>query len=156
MWLMTKHGFYSIVEKRPGEFHVRARERQDLENLLSVLSWRLYDRCPEIVETPEADYRYRFVTSRKPVSFLMSKLADGIDYPNFKAEIAARPDQRRKPYHTVWNVLARALGAYGSRGQVTMCTKCGSKEWTGSVWQEGGVGPVQCANCGAPREDDEE
>jgi hypothetical protein len=35
MWLMTKHGFYSIVEKRPGEFHVRARVRQDLENLVA-------------------------------------------------------------------------------------------------------------------------
>ena len=23
---MTKHGFYSIVQKKPGEYHVRARE----------------------------------------------------------------------------------------------------------------------------------
>ena len=33
MWLMTKHGFYSIVQKKQGEFHVRARVRKDLENL---------------------------------------------------------------------------------------------------------------------------
>jgi hypothetical protein len=34
MWLMTKHGFYSIVQRKPDEYHVRARERLDLENLL--------------------------------------------------------------------------------------------------------------------------
>jgi len=34
MWLMTKHGFYSIVEKLPGEFHIRSREREDLQNLI--------------------------------------------------------------------------------------------------------------------------
>jgi len=34
MWLMTKHGFYSIVQKNPGEFHIRARVRKDLENLV--------------------------------------------------------------------------------------------------------------------------
>lgn len=32
MWLMTKHGFYSIVEKQAGEFQIRAREKRDLEN----------------------------------------------------------------------------------------------------------------------------
>jgi len=25
MWLMTKHGFNSIVRKQSGEFHIRAR-----------------------------------------------------------------------------------------------------------------------------------
>ncbi len=34
MWLMTKHGFYSIVQKKPGEFHIRFRARQDLLNLV--------------------------------------------------------------------------------------------------------------------------
>lgn len=52
MWLMTKHGFYSIVQKKPDEYHVRARERQDLQNLI--------DRVPlpdaVIIDTPEADY----------------------------------------------------------------------------------------------------
>ena len=34
MWLMTKHGFFSIVEKAPGEFHIRSRESGDLKNLI--------------------------------------------------------------------------------------------------------------------------
>jgi hypothetical protein len=34
MWLMTRHGFFSIVQKEPGIFHVRSKERGDLENLI--------------------------------------------------------------------------------------------------------------------------
>ena len=33
MWLMTRHGFYSIVQKDDG-IHIRARERADLERML--------------------------------------------------------------------------------------------------------------------------
>lgn len=35
VWLMTEFGFYSIVQKRPDEYHIRARERKDLENLVA-------------------------------------------------------------------------------------------------------------------------
>ncbi len=40
---------------------------------------------------------------------------ENLDYGNFKDKIARTPDQARKPYHEVWHVLAKALGAYGSR-----------------------------------------
>ena len=36
MWLCTKHGFFSIVEKLPGEFHIRARVKRDIENLKAL------------------------------------------------------------------------------------------------------------------------
>jgi hypothetical protein len=36
MWLATQHGFYSIVQKPAGQFHVRTRCKQDLENLISL------------------------------------------------------------------------------------------------------------------------
>lgn len=53
MWLCTQFGFFSIVQKKPGEFHVRARVRRDLENLagLGGSAW-------EIIETADADYRF--------------------------------------------------------------------------------------------------
>jgi hypothetical protein len=51
MWLMTKHGFYSIVQRKAGEYHVRSRERHDLENLLAGVP--LPDA--KIVDTPMAD-----------------------------------------------------------------------------------------------------
>lgn len=113
MWLMTKHGFYSIVEKCPGEFHIRSRERQDLQNLI--------DRAPlascRIIETPDADYACRIITDRDTVRFLLRFLADSLDYANFKGMIDATPDQRHKPYHAVWDVMADALGAYGRPGK---------------------------------------
>lgn len=37
MWLMTRHGFYSVVQKDDG-IHIRAREREDLLLLLDGLA----------------------------------------------------------------------------------------------------------------------
>ena len=57
MWLMTKHGFYSIVQKKPGEFHIRSRVRKDLQNLVQ--------RVPligaRILDTKDADYAFRII-----------------------------------------------------------------------------------------------
>jgi len=110
MWLMTKHGFYSIVDRGNDQFHVRARELQDLVNLKTVL--------PEVQihETTEADYHYRMVVCKEDVLVIMLFLGNGIDYGNFKGEIDQTPDQKNKPYHGVWHVMANALGAYGCSG----------------------------------------
>lgn len=113
MWLMTKHGFYSIVERKPGEFHVRGREKQDLQNLI--------ERVPmpdtQLFETPDADYGYRIVVGRDDVLKILSFLGETLDYSNFKGKIDQTPDQKRKPYHEVWHVMAGALGAYGGKGR---------------------------------------
>ena len=112
MWLMTQQGFYSIVERKPAEFHIRSRERQDLQNLI--------ERVPlqglEVIETPEADYAARIVTDRETISRVMAFLAADLDYANFKGRIDTTPDQKHKPYHEVWDVMAEALGAYGRPG----------------------------------------
>ncbi len=112
MWLMTKHGFYSIVERQPGEFHIRSRERQDLQNLVENVP---LSEC-SVIDTPEADYAARIVTDRETVRTVMQFLANTLDYGNFKGKIDASPDQRHKPYHEVWGVMADALGAYGRPG----------------------------------------
>ena len=113
MWLMTKHGFYSIVEKKPGEFHVRSREKQDIENL--------QQRVPlphaHLIETPDADYGYRLVVGKDDVLTILQFLGETLDYDNFKGKIDRTPDQKRKPYHKVWGVMAEALGAYGETGR---------------------------------------
>jgi len=92
MWLMTKHGFYSIVQKQPGEFHVRARVRQDLAN------WWRACRCPaaEIHATKTADYSFRIVTGKGDVRKVMQFLGDSLDYSNFKDTVARTPDQQAK------------------------------------------------------------
>lgn len=120
MWLMTRHGFYSIVDKGT-ETHIRARERGDLECLMPFVGSHSM-HPPVITATPTADYGFRIILKgdqqarQAVVGSVLEALGEEIDYPNFKAEIDARHDQARKPYHEVWGVLARALGAYGRKG----------------------------------------
>ncbi len=113
MWLMTKHGFYSIVQRKPGEFHVRAREARDLENLVT----RIPLEGMEVISTPSADYCARLVVDQETVMRILQFLGETLDYSNFKGQVDQTPDQRRKPYHEVWDVLADALGAYGRPGR---------------------------------------
>ncbi len=111
MWLMTKYGFYSIVRKEANGYHVRARERKDLENLVQ------YVPLPqaEILESEHTDYRFRIIVKKEDVLAVLRFLGDNLDYGNFKNTIDRTPDQKRKPYHEVWRVMADALGAYGRK-----------------------------------------
>ncbi len=108
---MTKHGFYSIVQKLPGEFHVRARVRQDLENLVA----RVPLPGAEIHATRTADYSFRIVTGRGDVLKVMQFLGDSLDYSNFKETVGRTPDQQAKhdAYASVWHTMIDALGGYG-------------------------------------------
>ncbi len=111
---MTKYGFYSIVQKQGGEFHVRSRELRDLENLV--------ERVPlpgaEIISSESADYAFRVIVDRDSVLAILAFLGTTLDYDNFKACVGRTPDQSHKPYHKVWQVLADALGAYGEPGRI--------------------------------------
>jgi hypothetical protein len=114
MWLATKLGFFSIVQKDPPDdgdaavYHVRARVKGDLENLLNVTGLQR-----EILMWPSADYRFRIIASQLEVFEIMSALTETIDYPNFKNAIAAAKDQRPKlhAYHQVWSTLASELAS---------------------------------------------
>ncbi len=103
MWLMTQHGFYSIVQKRDGHFHIRARVRKDLENVLALMDWKF-----EIEEWPRADYAYRILVEHHDVIALVRTMAAHIDYDNFKSRIHELPDQKDKSsaYGKVWGVMA--------------------------------------------------
>lgn len=103
MWLATQHGFYSIVQKSPDEFHVRSRIRKDLENLLQLVR-----QDHEIHAWEGADYRYRVIVGQSDFIEIMAKLALALDYPNFKSQIARLPDQRNKlhAFHEIWSIMA--------------------------------------------------
>lgn len=97
MWLCTKLGFYSIVLKTPGEVHIRARCKKDLENLKHHCTARVRGASVwKIYRTEPADYRYRIVIRSDSMPELMLALADTLDYSNFKGVIASTPDQREK------------------------------------------------------------
>jgi hypothetical protein len=102
MWLATQFGFYSIVRKKPDEFHVRGRVRRDLENLV-----RLTGLDREVLVSQPADYRYRIIVGPEEIALIMRRLAETIDYTNFKSRVAERPDQRAKghAYHEIWDTM---------------------------------------------------
>jgi hypothetical protein len=102
MWLATQHGFYSIVQKPIGQFHVRARCREDLENLIT-----LADIGSPLHHTSDGDYAWRIVVGQKDVSTIMAVLATSIDYRNFKDRIHETPDQEDKlpAYSCLWSEM---------------------------------------------------
>ena len=116
MWLMTKHGFYSIVQKKPGEFHIRSRVRKDLENLVQ----RVPLAGTKILDTKSADYAFRVIVGKDEVLSVMEFMGETLDYSNFKSHIARTPDQEQKHdvYAQVWSLLSDALGAYGRSGKL--------------------------------------
>jgi hypothetical protein len=114
MWLATKFGFFSVVQnsrsrKRGNKwepFVVRARVKRDLEILRKQMWPEMRPSAIRIVDTPEADYRYRIEISESEVRDLMLLLAFNVDYPNFKSMIAKTPSQEHKlhGYHEMWHV----------------------------------------------------
>lgn len=102
---MTKLGFYSIVlVKNQKQYQIRARSRQDLENLLKAINAEKIN----IIETTDSDYRFRIlVWSSNDMKAIFEVLCKSIDYDNFKRMIAGSPDQHEKSmyYGDIWGTM---------------------------------------------------
>jgi hypothetical protein len=98
MWLCTQLGFYSIVHKEPDTFHIRARCREDLDQLAQAAG-----TGTPIASCAGSDYPWRILCSTADLPRFMSALTASIDYGNFKSAIAASPTQRPKlpAYHDI-------------------------------------------------------
>lgn len=107
MWLMTKHGFYSTVadRDRPDGVVVRARTREDLENLCELGTFE-----PQRISGPDpsADYRWRIFMTRNEWELLATRMAADIDYDNFKNAVWQQDRDRAHLYSDVWTVMHRA------------------------------------------------
>ena len=107
MWMMTKIGFFSIVEKPIGRgvgsgwIQIRARCKQDLENLQEELA--LCD-C-KIITTVRADYHYRIVLQRDVFEVHFPEFLKLVTYSNFKDEVSKTNKRRELLYHQVWWLL---------------------------------------------------
>ena len=103
MWIASKYGFFSIVEKPKEEFHIRARAKKDLEALSKAAGFISI----KIHTSLDGDYRYRLVVNRAVKDLLMKALSDSIDYDNFKNVIAKTPAQKDKLdiYHRIWDLF---------------------------------------------------
>jgi hypothetical protein len=98
MWLCTQLGFFSVVQKSPDAFHIRARCREDLEQLALATG-----TGTAVASYSGSDYPWRIITSGADLSRFMSVLTTSIDYGNFKSAIASTPAQRSKvsAYHDI-------------------------------------------------------
>ncbi len=106
MWLVTPIGFFSIVQKpgdkKNGTLTVRSRVRSDL----AALKQHYLPGLGTIQESHDTDYRFRAVAPRSEVSAAMARMVDGLDYSNFKSEVAKTQGHKRASlYHKVWDVL---------------------------------------------------
>lgn len=118
MWLISKHGFLSIVKHR-SKTHtliVRGRAKEDVCNAARMYGEKLHpDLTPEgqqrltevlVNETPDADYRYRFEADCNLFESVMLELIRSVDYPNFKNEVArVQGYDRAHVYTQVWTDL---------------------------------------------------
>lgn len=170
MWIFTPIGFYSVVEHRedPGSVLVRARVREDLERLQEAIRALAEGRlaegrlaagrlggppCPELLETPEADYRYRITIPRPLWAELAHALAGAIDYPNFKDEVARRQGPRRaEHYGRVWEIMYDLqLEAHGRRLGAELRAELGAAMDLDAWQEEVGTSPLPPAAYEAAR-----
>ena len=92
MWICSKFGFFSIVEKPPGEYYVRARCEKDLEILRRAAKLGRI----KIQRTELADYGFRIVADRRQWREIAGALFASVDYASFKSTIASTPHQADK------------------------------------------------------------
>jgi hypothetical protein len=107
MWIFTTDGFFSAVadRNRPGHVVVRMRLWDDGERLQAAIG------AGEVIETRGADYRFRICATHSQWSAYLAAAAAEIDYPNFKAAVAARDGmQRAHIYSDVWAVMRELQG----------------------------------------------
>jgi hypothetical protein len=97
--MMTKIGFFSIVEKPKGQICIRARKRQDLVNLRKLIP------IGAIFMTKMADYRFRCFMNKKEFLQHFYQFATLVDYSNFKDEVKKTNPKREQLYHKVWAQL---------------------------------------------------
>lgn len=104
MWLITTRGFYSAVAKREdGDTHVtvRARNKQDLDNLADLLP-----DCKPYKQKGYTDYEWRLRCTKDQWAETVAILAKEIDYSNFKDEVKRKQGWKRaSTYGRVWSVL---------------------------------------------------
>jgi hypothetical protein len=104
VWVFTRDSFLSIVDPSPrtgagsSELLVRARFNGDIE--------AFHGEPLKVIETPNADYRYRALVKTGALVENVRRAIAEIDYPNFKMSIAE--SWRAQPYAKVWFVMSQA------------------------------------------------
>jgi 8-oxo-dGTP diphosphatase len=101
MWLFTPEGFFSVVTAQEfgEELQVRARSADDLARLRQ--GW--FPDLGPTVSIPHRDYPCRAFCTRTALAACLARIAESIDYGNFKDAVATRHSRSRAGiYHHVW------------------------------------------------------
>lgn len=168
MWCFTPIGFFSATLTNPSyadlplrqqtnHIMVRARVRADLERLITLYAEMglTQEEGPTIFDLPGHDYPYRVILRPANWTSLVARLADDIDYSNFKSAVEARQETpeagkaRHDLYMKVWSVMHSAETWLKAR---TVAFKAQAKG-RGSYWQ-GSQGRSRAAH-NDPRTDDD-
>lgn len=106
MWLFTKIGFFSVVRHRdrPDQVLVRARFRDDIERLLKYMD----AEGMSVDDHSGRDYAYRVVIPQVLWADTARRLAEDIDYPNFKNAAHTGHRGRDNALFDVWDVMRMA------------------------------------------------
>lgn len=115
MWVMSRMGFYSIVENFNirGHYLVRARVKADLVELLAEAGVK---RRPQYKSG--TDYEFRVTVSQAELAKIFRTLEESINYPNFKAACDHLPRMRNRHglLSEVWWLLKENLARLGRIG----------------------------------------
>lgn len=107
MWIFTVFGFFSVtqVKDKPGTLQIRARVREDLDNLRS----KYLPSLSETIQLPGRDYPYRGYASNDDVALAISRAILDINFDNFKNEVIHTQGLPRELlYAKVWSVMYKA------------------------------------------------
>jgi len=96
MWIMTNTGFLSIVahRDRPNDLLVRARRKGEIRSAFPDA---------QIRRTPDGDYLFRAVVSRREVAREIGEKIQNIDYDNFKDSV--RDEKLHDACFGAWSVM---------------------------------------------------
>ena len=107
MWIASKIGWFSVVVdlERPDGMLIRARARADIFNLFTANK-----DLPSIgrpTSDESRDYRWRMSIGKADWIRLAARLAEAVDYSNFKNAVHDQPDQLNKgrAYLAIWRVM---------------------------------------------------
>jgi hypothetical protein len=104
MWLFTRAGFFSVVEKdKKGFLTVRARVLEDLQVFIKT-----YLSGKEKIERRGSDYPYRIVVKKEVIAEAIKKIVLDVDYTNFKDMVLREQGlDREQVYMRIWSDMAR-------------------------------------------------
>ena len=105
MWLFTRIGFFSIVQKEGQSYlTVRTRVEADLDRLRQQY-------MPELSETLHrtgSDYLFRATISKEAFSAGLQRIGQDINYSNFKHTVSREMGSNRAHiYYKVWSILTQ-------------------------------------------------